>query len=72
MAEIIADGRTGRLVPEADGRRLAAVLRELSDDPGQARRLGEAAATDVRARFGLRHMIAAVEERYERLLEAAR
>jgi glycosyltransferase involved in cell wall biosynthesis len=71
LSEIVRDGQTGRLVPKADPRQLAAALRELADDPGQARRLGDAAALDVRARFGLDRMLDAVEDRYTRLLERA-
>jgi glycosyltransferase involved in cell wall biosynthesis len=70
LSEMIIEGHTGRLVPAADVGRLAAVLRELADDSAQARRLGEAAATDVRARFGLPSMISALERLYDGLLPA--
>jgi len=72
LPEMVVDGQTGRLVPAADVRRLAAVLRELADDPDQGRRLGEAAAAKVRSRFGLAPMISAVEELYDLLLAARR
>jgi glycosyltransferase involved in cell wall biosynthesis len=68
LPEIVREGGTGRLVPEADPATLAAALRELAGDPDQARRLGAAAAADVRARFGLRRMLDAVQDSYERLL----
>ncbi|MFL5820374.1 MAG: glycosyltransferase [Solirubrobacteraceae bacterium] len=70
LPEMIVDGQTGRLVPAADVRRLASVLRELADDPEQGHRLGEAAAAEVRSRFGLAPMISAVEELYDVLLAA--
>ncbi len=41
-AEIVVDGETGRLVPEADPPALAAALVELLGDPARARALGEA------------------------------
>ncbi len=43
-------------------------LRGLADDPQTARRLGEAAAADVAARFSPERMLASVQEQYEALL----
>jgi glycosyltransferase involved in cell wall biosynthesis len=71
LPEMLVDGQTGRLVPPTDVGMLAAILRELAEDPEQRRRLGDAAAEDVRARFGLAPMISAVEDLYGRLLEGA-
>jgi glycosyltransferase involved in cell wall biosynthesis len=68
LPEIVRDGRTGKLVPQGDARRLAVVLRELAENPDQSRRLGDAAAADVRDRFGLQQMLDALQERYGRLL----
>ena len=59
---------TGRLVPPRDHRALATVLRELADDPGHARRLGEAGAADIAERFGRERMVAQLQECYERVL----
>lgn len=44
-SEQIDDGVTGRLVPPRDVPAMAAVLRELAEDPAQRHRLGDAAAT---------------------------
>ena len=68
QGEIIRDGTTGRLVPPRDHRALAIALRELADDPGHARRLGEAAAADVAERFGRERIAAQLQECYDRLL----
>lgn len=67
LPEIVRDGETGRLVPPGDATALAGALRELADDPAAARRLGEAAATDVRERFALPRMLDEVQALYERL-----
>jgi len=67
ISEIVRHGGTGKLVPSPDPTTLATTLRELADDPQQARRLGASAAADVPARFGLRRTIDAVEEQYQRL-----
>ncbi len=42
VPEIVADGETGLLVPSRDVQALAGALGALLDDPGRARRLGEA------------------------------
>jgi glycosyltransferase involved in cell wall biosynthesis len=68
LPEIVRDGTTGRLVPPGDHAALAAALRALADDPETARRLGAAAAEDVRERFALPRMLAEVQDLYERLL----
>jgi glycosyltransferase involved in cell wall biosynthesis len=68
LLEIVRHGETGTLVRAGDPRALAAALRALADDPAEARRLGEAAAADVRRRFPLERMLAEVQALYERLL----
>lgn len=68
LPEIVHDGRTGRLVAPRDPAALARVLAELAADPGQAARLGAAAAVDVRARFGCPRLLAEVQALYDRLL----
>ncbi|MHA3702425.1 glycosyltransferase [Jatrophihabitans sp. YIM 134969] len=52
MSDYVDDGRTGLLVPAGDARALASALAALVDDPARARAMGEAAATEVRQRFG--------------------
>lgn len=68
LPEMIRDGETGTLVPPGDAGALASALRRLADDPGRARRLGEAAAVDVAARFSADRMLALVQKQYELLL----
>ena len=68
LPEMIRDGETGTLVPPGDAGALAAALRALADDPGRARRLGQAAATDVAARFSAERMLELVQRQYEVLL----
>jgi glycosyltransferase involved in cell wall biosynthesis len=68
LSEIVRDRETGLLVPPGDHRALAAGLRLLADDPERARELGAAAATDVRARFDTRRMLAKLESWYQELI----
>ena len=49
--ELVTDGETGLLVPPRDPEALAEALRRILDDPGLARRLGEAARARVAERF---------------------
>jgi glycosyltransferase involved in cell wall biosynthesis len=49
--ELVVDGETGLLVPPRDPEALAAALRRLIEDPGLARRLGEAGRERVAERF---------------------
>jgi len=68
LPEIISDGRTGRLFAPGDARALARIVRELLDDDSQRRRLGAAAAADVRGRFtAVRHL-----EQIQSLYDAVR
>jgi glycosyltransferase involved in cell wall biosynthesis len=68
LPEMIRDGETGVLVPPGDAGALAVALRALADDAGRARRLGDAAAADVAARFSAGRMLALVQRQYEELL----
>ena len=52
IEETAPDGEAARLVPPDDPSALSAALRALLEDPGRARRLGDAAAAHVRAHFG--------------------
>jgi len=68
LPEILADGRTGRLVAPGDSAALAAAISQLREDPRQRARLGAAAAADVRARFGAERMLARTQELYDDVL----
>ncbi len=68
LPEIIADGRTGRLVTPGDAAALARVAGELLRDPAERERLGAAAAADVRDRFAPERLLAAVQDLYDELL----
>jgi glycosyltransferase involved in cell wall biosynthesis len=68
LPEIIRDGATGRLVAPADPSALARCAGELLDDPGERRRLGAAAAADVRTRFAPERLLHAVQSLYESVL----
>jgi glycosyltransferase involved in cell wall biosynthesis len=68
LPEMLRDRETGLLVPPGDAGALASALRELADHPDRARRLGEAAAADVAARFSAGRMITLVQRQYDELL----
>jgi glycosyltransferase involved in cell wall biosynthesis len=68
LPEMLRDGETGLLVEPGDAGALASALRSLAEDPGRARRLGDAAAADVAERFSSDRMVAAVQAQYEALL----
>jgi glycosyltransferase involved in cell wall biosynthesis len=65
--EIITDGETGLLVPIGDEDGFVAALALLSVDPGERRRLGEAARIDVATRFGVDRMVAEFAALYREL-----
>jgi glycosyltransferase involved in cell wall biosynthesis len=58
IPEVVADGRTGWLVPPEDPGRLAAALAEALGDPGEARRRGEAGRRRVENEFRPAHAAA--------------
>ena len=66
--DIIANGETGLLVPLGDAPALADALEQLWLDAGLRRRLGSAAAADVRRRFSITSTAMRVSELYNRLL----
>lgn len=61
LAEVVADGETGRLVPPRDAEALATALDELASDPELGRRLGRAGRERVRERFSEERMVDAYE-----------
>ncbi|MBW3652089.1 MAG: glycosyltransferase [Actinobacteria bacterium] len=71
LPEILTDGVTGRLVAPGDAVALAAVLAQLRDDAVQRRRLGAAAAADVRRRFSPARLHARAQALYDELLKRA-
>lgn len=59
IPEVVEDGVTGWLVPPEDPRALAAALSEALEDPGEARRRGEAGRRRVDERFRPQNAVAA-------------
>ncbi len=68
IAELVDDGRTGRLVPPGDAEALAAALCALLSDPAARRRMGAAARTRARDRFATGNMVGEISLAYDRLL----
>jgi len=64
MAEIVADGRTGLLVPVGDVRALSEGLMRLLSDAAWRHRLGRAAQMDVAERFDRERVIDRIEQLY--------
>jgi glycosyltransferase involved in cell wall biosynthesis len=62
--EIVADGRTGRLVPPSDPAALAGALLELWLDPDRRRSMGRAGRERVVADFDVRKVVARYEAMY--------
>lgn len=68
--EVVADGRTGLLVPPGDPPALARAMRTVLRDPDLARRLGAEGRTRVDAEFRADTMIARFADLYETLARA--
>jgi len=66
--EVVADGRTGMLVPPGEAEAIAAAVGTLLHDPGRAGRLAEAGREFVTERFGARARVAELERLYEERL----
>lgn len=66
LPQAIEDGVTGRLLPERDAAGIAAAIRQLLNQPHDARRLGLAAREHVSVRFGWAETAARFEAAYER------
>ena len=69
IAEVVEEGRTGRLSPPEDRTAYAAAVRELLFDRERARALGLAARRAAQERFERRRVVARYEALYRRLLE---
>ena len=69
--ELVAQGRTGCLVPAADPGALARALAELAAAPQLAGQWGRAGRADVEERFSLQAMVASYQGLYDRQLAAA-
>ena len=65
---LVQDGVTGRVVPPQDPAALAAALRELVDDPGKRRAMGQAGRLRVETEFTQALMTQRVMAVYESLL----
>jgi glycosyltransferase involved in cell wall biosynthesis len=65
IAELIADGRTGVLVPPGDPRALAAALAALIGDPTRRARLAAAGEARVRQEFGMADGIAVLARLFD-------
>ena len=70
VADMIEDGRTGRVVMRAFVPELANALFTLLRDPEQARRMGEAGRAEAERRFRADRVAAQTLEVYRRVMEA--
>ncbi|WP_341888277.1 TIGR03088 family PEP-CTERM/XrtA system glycosyltransferase [Variovorax sp. YR752] len=70
-AELLEEGRTGRLVPAGEVDAMAQALLADFHDPDAARARGRRACTVAQSRFSLDGMVAAYSDLYERLLTQA-
>jgi glycosyltransferase involved in cell wall biosynthesis len=66
IGEYIRHHETGWLVPSGDVQAMADAVIELLQNRDRARRLGEAAAIDARARFSWDRLVEVVEQAYQR------
>jgi len=62
--ELVLDGATGYLVPPGDAAALAGALVRLADDPGEARRLGEAGRRRIIEEFTVDRLVRETERIY--------
>jgi sugar transferase (PEP-CTERM/EpsH1 system associated) len=70
-AELVDDGRTGRVVPNNDTEAMAAALLALWRDQGRTAAMGAAGRAEVEKRFSLQAMVAAYQNLYTRQLAHA-
>jgi glycosyltransferase involved in cell wall biosynthesis len=66
--EVVLEGRTGFIVPPHDARAVADALARLVDDPGSARRFGEAGSERIRDEFSTRVMVERTVAVYETVI----
>lgn len=66
--ELVADGRTGTLVPPSDAEAMAQAIVRLAADPAGSAALGRAGRADVEARFSMQAMVRSYQGLYDRLL----
>jgi sugar transferase (PEP-CTERM/EpsH1 system associated) len=67
-AELVAEGRTGHLVPAGDAQALAQGVLRMASDPAAAHAMGQAGRQLVEQRFSLQAMVGAYESVYRRVL----
>ncbi len=72
VPEAVADGQTGLLVDEGDVAGLSTALQRLLEDPAEARKLGEAGAARVAAKFDCAVLTAELEDIYDAARASAR
>ncbi len=70
VADMVADGRTGWVVPRGDVRALADALLRLLSDPAQARAMGAAGRTEAERRFRAEQVAAQTLEVYRWVMES--
>lgn len=66
--ELVADGRTGRLVPPGDPQALATAILDYHANPAECRRQGREARATVERDFSMMAMVNGYMSVYERLL----
>ena len=70
-AELVAQDRSGVLVPAANSQAIALKLVQLASDPQSAAAMGREGRAEVERRFSLEAMVAAYQGLYDRLLVQA-
>jgi glycosyltransferase involved in cell wall biosynthesis len=71
LREVIADRRTGRLVPVGDANAIADTLVELRRDPTATRAMAVRGRTDMQQRFARRASLEALSRELDRVLDAS-
>ena len=69
LPDIIQNGHTGVLVPKEDSAAIEDQIRELSTQPEQLQKMGEAAQNQVVPAFSLENMVEHIEALYETLIK---
>lgn len=68
VPEVVADGKTGLLVPAQNSEAIAAAILTLLDNPEQRQKMGQAASARVRQIFSRQAMAQGMEQVYQNLL----